>query len=42
MKRVLLKEDDASIFGQTLNPEHNLYFNGNKSEFFTMINEQVK
>jgi hypothetical protein len=42
MKRVLLEEDDISICGQTLDPEHHLYFNLNKSEIFTMINEQVK
>jgi len=41
MKRVLLKED-VSICGQTLDPEHHMYFNRKKSEIFTMINEQVQ
>jgi hypothetical protein len=42
MKRVLLEEDDVFICGQTLDPEQHLYFTHNKSEIFTMINEQVK
>jgi hypothetical protein len=42
MKRVLLREDDASVCEQTLDPEHYMYFNSNKSQFFTMINDQVK
>jgi hypothetical protein len=42
MKRVLLREDDVSICGQTLDPDLHLYFNRNKLEIFTMITEQVK
>jgi hypothetical protein len=41
MKLVLVREEDTSICGQTLNPEHYQYFLNNKEEILTMINEQV-
>jgi hypothetical protein len=41
MKLVLVKEEDRSICGQTLNPEHYQYFFNNKEDILTMINEQV-